>query len=126
MSVSPLGVEIQITTALSRNEFRLLSFAFSPHRTSPTIETAVDDSFAADDWRQCFCRYILRGVIMKTFKVAKEMERIKNQQAGRRLSGNQQRALTREQARHPERVESTVEKIQEQEKRRDQGAGFTR
>src|SRR5258706_3730126 len=125
MSVSPLGVEIQITTALSRNEFRLLSFAFSPRRTSPTIET-VDDSFAADDWRQCFCRYILRGVIMKTFKVAKEMERIKNQQAGRRLSGNQQRALTREQARHQERVESTVEKIQEREKRRDKRTGLTR
>jgi hypothetical protein len=63
---------------------------------------------------------------MKTFKVAKELDRIKNQQAGRRLSGNQQRALAREQARHPERVESTVEKMQEHEKRRDKRAGFTR
>ena len=48
---------------------------------------------------------------------------IKSQQAGRRLSGNQQRKMTREQTKHPERVESTAEKIQEAAKRRDKGAG---
>lgn len=46
---------------------------------------------------------------------------IKNQQAGRRLSGNQQRELTKEQTKHPERVESTAEKLQDDEKSRDEG-----
>lgn len=46
---------------------------------------------------------------------------IKNQQAGRRLSGNQQRELTKEQTKHPERVESTAEKLQEDDKNRDEG-----
>jgi hypothetical protein len=42
---------------------------------------------------------------------------IKGQQAGRRLSGNQQRELTQEQTQHPERVESKEEKMQEDEKK---------
>jgi hypothetical protein len=40
-------------------------------------------------------------------------DRIKGQQAGRRLSGNQQRELTRQQAEHPERVERMEEKMKE-------------
>lgn len=48
---------------------------------------------------------------------------IKTQQAGRRLSGNQQKELTREQTKHPERVESTAEEMQEDEKQRDKVAG---
>jgi hypothetical protein len=63
---------------------------------------------------------------MRTFNEAMQMKRIKNQQAGRRLSGNQQRELTREQTRHPERVESTTEKMLEAGKCRDAGAGFSR
>ncbi|MDB5808783.1 MAG: hypothetical protein JWN94_905 [Betaproteobacteria bacterium] len=46
---------------------------------------------------------------------------IKNQQAGRRLSGNQQRELTKEQTKHPERVESTAEEMQESDKRGKKG-----
>ncbi len=46
---------------------------------------------------------------------------IKNQQAGRRLSGNQQRELTKEQTKHPERVESTAEKLQDEDKKREEG-----
>lgn len=46
---------------------------------------------------------------------------IKNQPAGRRLSGNQQQELTREETKHPQRVESTAEDMQEAEKRRDKG-----
>ncbi len=46
---------------------------------------------------------------------------IKNQQAGRRLSGNQQKELTREQTKHPERVESTADDMQEDDKRGDKG-----
>ena len=46
---------------------------------------------------------------------------IKNQQAGRRLSGNQQKELTSEQTKHPERVESTAEEMQKDEKGGDKG-----
>ena len=56
-------------------------------------------------------------------KSTSQEKHIKNQQAGRRLSGNQQQKLTSEQTSHPERGESTAEKIQEAEKRRDKGAG---
>ena len=42
--------------------------------------------------------------------------KLKGQQAGRRLSGNQQRELTREQTEHPEHVDSTEEQMKNQEK----------
>ncbi len=42
--------------------------------------------------------------------------KLKGQQAGRRLSGNQQRELTREQSEAPERVESSEERMKNQEK----------
>ena len=47
---------------------------------------------------------------------------IKNQQAGRRLSGNQQRELTTEQTKHPERVQSTAEKMLDNEKEHDKAS----
>ena len=64
---------------------------------------------------------------MSEAKSGKDDVRIKTQQAGRRLSGNQQRELTREQTQHPERVESKVEKLQEQEKsNKDESADKSR
>jgi len=57
---------------------------------------------------------------MATEKSTPQDAHIKAQQAGRRLSGNQQRELTREQTKHPERVESTEESMKEDEKRRDE------
>ena len=51
---------------------------------------------------------------------------IKNQQAGRRLSGNQQRELTREQTKHPERVQSTAEKMLDNEKEHDKASSDKR
>jgi hypothetical protein len=43
--------------------------------------------------------------------------KLKGQQAGRRLSGNQQRELTREQTKHPEGVDSAEEQMKNQEKK---------
>ncbi len=54
-------------------------------------------------------------------KSTSEDKTIKNQQAGRRLSGNQQRELTKEQTAHPERVESTADELQEDDKRGGKG-----
>ena len=56
---------------------------------------------------------------MTTGKSKSENEHIKGQQAGRRLSGNQQRELTEEQTEHPERVEAAEEKMKKDEQRRD-------
>ena len=53
-------------------------------------------------------------------KISKEDAHIKGQQAGRRLSGNQQRELTRLQREHPERVEAAEEQMKAEEKRRDE------
>jgi hypothetical protein len=44
----------------------------------------------------------------------KDEDKIKGQQAGRRLSGNQQKELAREQTGHPERVESSEEEMKKQ------------
>ena len=50
-------------------------------------------------------------------KVSKSDEAtVKGQQAGRRLSGNQQRELTREQTGHPERVRASEEQMKDREK----------
>ena len=56
---------------------------------------------------------------MATSKSKSDNEHIKAQQAGRRLSGNQQRELTQEQTAHPERVEAAEEKMKKDEQRRD-------
>ena len=55
--------------------------------------------------------------------ISKQDAHIKGQQAGRRLSGNQQRELTRLQAEHPERVEAAEEEMKKMEQRRDEGVG---
>jgi hypothetical protein len=57
--------------------------------------------------------------------VSKEDAHIKGQQAGRRLSGNQQRELTRLQTEHPERVEAAEEEMKKAEQRRDEGVRRT-
>jgi len=71
-------------------------------------------------------RISLLNQLLSKEKSGKDNVRIKTQQAGRRLSGNQQRELTREQTQHPERVESKVEKMQEQEKSKDESADKSR
>lgn len=60
-------------------------------------------------------------------KISKSEEvHIKAQQSGRRLSGNQQRELTRIQTKHPERVEAAAEAMKKKDPLRTQGRGRAR